>query len=603
MHQVNVLILGQAGRHIFKERTRFLKMIAGLWKFRITIIEYDKLSSFRDLNQYTHLIICYEDSDPSFEEWCANQFEDAPAVETLLLDTTPKEYGPLMQAAFGVNGIKSYEATKKIPFVCNGDDPLLYGLERITMFRGYAGQSCGALVLNEAYSLLSDSKGTCFLSRLGSKVCFGINIWQVGVPTFPAVFAILQNYFFFAGGIGHFSPMPFVSLRIDDFPLTSEQYLNAGGVSDDDRFSEIDDLCTWSNQFNARLEFMITSKVMNAEGSKLRAIDEVVPKSAALLREYYEKGIININAHGRSHIDENLFEQTREISPLEFARLSERDTRDHLHDCIEFSKRFFAKIPNVFVPPCWGYNKGVTKKVCADFFTCVIDSAKNFRICTDCQGTGYVDDMGLLHLVETWHLGSQDFNHADPYLWKSFISCGIPIHMMSHGLYIYDPLPEGRIPRLLSLIFVILAMPLITLIHPNEVFSSIKSFNPFIRWNRLGILKKIITKLPYFKNASVYNLLMTGKKYGARWCFTEKLANHLREYNCLQIQSYLKKNGIHDLSFTLSSNIHGPFLFHLPGKIESATLDGASVSVLNAPSVLEIANLVKGTHSLIVRTA
>ena len=216
---------------------------------------------------------------------------------------------------------------------------------------------------------------------------------------------------------------------------------------------------------------------------------------------------------------------------------------------------------------------------------------------------GWVDDNNVVHLIETWHLGRKGINYADEDIWKTFIDNGIPIHMMNHGLYIYDPLPINRIGKSVFLFFTVLALPFLLLFNPRSVLQSLKNFNPFIRWNRLGGLRKIAILLPHFKNASVGNFLLAGKKYGVRWCFVEELADYFVKYDGFKLLDYkITENYIHHINFHLNDSVDIPIVFHSPKEIVSVYLDGVIVSADKEKIILETSNLNKGNHNLSIFT-
>lgn len=580
---------------------RIIHALAAYWKFGYSVRYFGESDQAINMGKHTHILIHYRKKDIAYEDWCSDILKIHSDKRVLLLDNIPKQYGNALQGAFGVRGIRKIIGKGKRHLRKGSDkDRLLAGIDRTVSLKCANNEMLGTVDCITAQKLLVDQDGACLLSRMHANYCLSISVWQLGVPGFPQFFSIMRNFLFFADDRGHFSPYPFASLRIDDFPLTSEQYLKAGGVSDEERTAEIEALCAWSEKFSAKLEFMVNSKIVDMKGA-LQEIDSVVPKSINKLKYYFNEGIININAHGRSHLDEASFRAMREVSPLEFPGLSDSETRDHLSDCIAFIRHFFGKKTTGFVPPCWAYREHLTKKVSADFFSFVIDSSMNYRTGNDWPTTGFVDDMGMVHLLETWHMGSRHFDHTEPNLWETFITCGIPVHMMAHGLYGCDPIPPGKVPRMLILALYVMVFPFLAFWRPGEVLRLFRGIASSRKWDRLGLLRKILVRLPRFQKRSVRNLLKVGHRRGVRWSFAEELAGHIREYDSLELKRYQIDGVLHQIEFEMDMDSAGPFLFHLPRPLISASLDGLPLTEVAHRATLELTNMVRGPHTLELR--
>lgn len=598
------LLLGQEGEKGFFEARRFISQLSILWKFEYTIRFFPEHDIPVKCNSFSNAIIIYTSKDESYENWLLEILNSENIVEVLLIDAAPKLYSKRMMSRFGVQGIEHFVSNRRIKLERLESDPILRSLEGILYFQRNGLESSGRVKVDKADPLIGQSANICFLSRStnveGTYYCTSLPIWQIGVPAFPAFFYVIRNFLFFNRAMGFFSPKPVASLRVDDYPITSQQYLRAKDSSDAYFCLEIDTLCNWSAKYDAHLEFMVSSHVPD-ENLNLKVVTSAVPKSCERLRDYYRKGFINVNAHGRSHIDEEKYRKTREISPMEFKYLNIEQTEKHLGDNIKFMKQYFEKLPVGFVAPSWGYHENITKAVCAKLFSFVIDSSRNFRTVDDCMGTGDIDEQGLLHLIETWHLGANGIDYYDRLVWRAYLDNGIPIHMMVHGPYIYDPIPKSKSAMFIVLFVSILISPLLVVIAPREVIRIIKSLFSPIKWNRLGFLRRIMVGLPFFKRASVENLLRVGNKYNVKWMFTEKLADLLRDYAHLQIIKYEKSELGHSIQFYLKKNDMSPFYFHSPFVIVAALIDNMPIDVSDNRQVLEISNLLMGNHELVVR--
>lgn len=581
---------------------KIIHALAAYWKFGYSVRYLGESVQAIDPDMYSHIVIHYRNRDIAYEEWCSVILKMRPVKRVLLLDNIPKQYGYAFQDAFGVSGIRKIVSNRKWLLRKSTDkDRILAGINGVISLKCSYDETFGAIDCITAERLLEAQNGSCLLSQMHANYCLSISVWQLGVPGFPKFFSIIRNFLFFADDRGHFSPYSYASLRIDDFPLTSEQYLEAGGVSDEERTAEVEALCALSEKFNARLEFMVSSKIAD-RNAVLHSIDTVVPKSFTRLKYYFDKGSINVNAHGRSHLDEERFRAAREVSPQEFSGLTCEETRKHLEDCISFIERFFRKKASGFVSPCWGYREYLTKNVCADYFSFIIDSSMNYRSGKDWPKNGFLDQKGMVHLIESWNVGSRDFDRTDQELWRTFMACGIPVHMMAHGLYLEDPVPSRKEARMLILASFAAFFPFLALWSPSEVLRLCSGLTSFRKWDRLRLLRKILVKLPGFRNTSVQNLLKVGQRCGVKWAFTEDMAEHLREYASLDVTGYNIDGSLHEIEFKVGVAAKGPFLFHAPLPLISAELDGLPLPVNTLHSTLEFACLARGLHTMIVRT-
>ncbi len=594
-----LLLLVQTGGDL--SASRMVNALATYWKFDYSVYKHGDNEHFTDHRGCTHLLIHYNEKDTDFEEWCANIASQLFDSGVLLIDNRTKEYGDRLQSIFGVKGINAANGNGKCLLkVVSDNEPILSDVEEPISLQFIGKDAPNSVEPIHSRKLLIDRFGSCYLSGMHKNYCLSVPVWQFGTPGFSHLFRILRNFLYFADGRGHFSPYPYVSLRIDDFPLTSEQFLKSGGVSDEERNREVQTLCEWSEEFHARLEFMVNSKVMGRDGT-LTAIDKLVPKSISTLRSYFDRKVVNVNAHGRSHVDEECFRATRKVSPFEFQSLVANETEEHLKDCIDFIWRQFGKMATGFVPPCWGYREHLTKVQCRELFSFVIDSAANYQKGSDWPSKGFIDNSGMLHLLESWHLGSSNFDHTDQSIWNSYIGCGIPIQMMAHGLYLSEPIPSERLARWLVLGLYVALLPFIALLRPGELLRIFSAVISKRSWDRLGLLRKILVKFPGFKKSSVRNLLQTGTALGARWSFTEDLARYLSAYAGLTLNKYFMDDALHCIEFSLEKDVEGSFLFHLSNPSDAVELDGSPLALDAASTVLELVGLKCGRHTLTVR--
>lgn len=595
---MRVCLVGSEADQNHIDCLKLLKSLSLIWKFQVCVLDIVDARFFADTCAL--YIVTYSSKSFDFEQNFVRNIAEIKNARVLLCDTTPKVYDSEFSSFFGLTGIArcAHSVIEKIIFsdsnVMTADFLPDHGV------RFESIQDYGEIKFSESVPLISDAEGRCYFSNFKATFCYSFPIWQFGTPTFPHFFVLLRNLIFFADCIGHFSPFPYYSLRIDDYPLTSEQYILANGVSDTLRVDEIKELCVLTQQFNACFEFMVNSHILT-KNNDLLPIQDVVPKSCEILKKYHRDGVININAHGRSHIDEYEFMRSGNISPLEFSYLSVGETKFHICDCINFITSFFEKITSGFVPSCWSYQEGVTKNICKQFFSYIVDSGNNYRFGKDCKPMGFVDDTGMLHLLETWHLGSKSFFYSDRSLWKSFVLCGIPVHMMAHGPYLSDPLPTAKSSRYLLLLALAPFLSLLILVNLRAFYFNVKALRSSVKWDRLGLFRKVLCRLPFFRRHSLRHLLKIGARHGVSWIFTEGLANHLREYAVLKVLRFYWEDNRFHVIFSVDTNCTGPFLYHLPSRVVEAQIDSGEISIDDSGGFLQIFNISAGEHHLVVR--
>jgi len=592
-----VCLVGSEADQNFSDCFKLLNSLSLLWKFQVCVLDSVDELFFEDTCRL--YIVTYSNKSFEFEHNFVCKIAENKNIRVLLCDTTPKVYDSEFSSFFGLTGIERCAHTVIEKIIFSDSDVMTSGLLSDHAVRFESIQDYGVIKFSESVPLITDIEGKCYFSNYNATFCYSLPIWQFGAPTFPQFFVLLRNLIFFADSIGHFSPFPYYSLRIDDYPLTSEQYILSNGVSDTLRADEIKELCVLTQEFDAYFEFMVNSHIL-CTNNELLSIQDVVPQSCEILKKYHRGRVININAHGRSHVDEHKFMSSRSISPLEFSNLSVAETKFHIYDCINFISSFFEKKVSGFVPPCWSYQEGVTKNICTQFFSYIVDSGNNYRFGKDCEPMGFVDNTGMLHLFETWHLGSKFFFYSDQSLWKSFMSCGIPVHMMAHGPYLSDPLPSAKSVKYLLLLALTPFLPLLILINLRAFYLNVKALGSSVKWDRLGFFRKVFCSLPFFRRHSLRHLLKVGARHGASWIFTEDLASHLREFAVLKVlRCYWKESRIHVI-FSVDMNCAGPFLYHVPSRVVDAQIDSGVISIGESGRSLQISNISAGEHHLIV---
>src|SRR4030067_3837082 len=241
---------------------RMLRNILNIWKSNFDIDVYNEANIANIADNFNNSMIIFLIIDDKFDSRILDEIGDNIYRRIILFGIPTKTYDSRIVKEFGVAGIKTYHSKNPITEITVCDDPSTKGLPGRIHLRNIGGNKTGVLIPAGAFSILTDQQGNPFLTRFNNRYVISIPVWQTGVPSFPAIFTILRNLLILSNGIGHFSPTPYVALRIDDLPLSSEQYLRSGGVSDESRCSEIKTLCDWSSKYDAKLEFMVSSHLL-----------------------------------------------------------------------------------------------------------------------------------------------------------------------------------------------------------------------------------------------------------------------------------------------------------------------------------------------------
>lgn len=275
-------------------------------------------------------------------------------------------------------------------------------------------------------------------------------------------------------------------LRIDDFPYSGEMYAKYGEFRDTWMLRRLRKIVKACKENNVIPEVMVSSHAVERNGTFIR-FDKVMPKTIRAMKEYLDRGLININAHGMIHLRLDKYLHGGEIDSKEFIGLSEEDTRMHIEENIKFIKEVFGKTSKGFVAPAWGYEPGITKKIASEYFDYIADSYDNWRE-GKCDDFGKKDQQyGFIHFPETWRYGKYSLERTNRDTWeKTWDEIG-RIHFMQHGYRI-----------------------------PGEWKKILKSMS----------LSQII-KMPF--KANLTSVLKAGQRAGALWKTLEEEARYILE--------------------------------------------------------------------------
>lgn len=273
-------------------------------------------------------------------------------------------------------------------------------------------------------------------------------------------------------------------LRIDDFPYSGEMYAKYGEFRDTWMLRRLRKIVKACVKNNVIPEVMVSSHAIERNGTFIR-FDKVMPKTIRAMKEYFNQGLININAHGMIHLRIDKYLHDGVIDSKEFIGLSEEDTRIHIEENIKFIKEVFGKTPKGFVAPAWGYEPDITKKIASEYFDYIADSFDSWKG-DRCLDFGIKDPAyGFIHFPETWRYGKYSLERTNKEPWEmAWEETGV-IHFMQHGYRI-----------------------------PGEWKKILKSMSLF----------QIIRML--FK-ANLTSILNAGQKAGAMWSTLEEEAQYI----------------------------------------------------------------------------
>ncbi len=428
-------------------------------------------------------------------------------------------------------------------------------------------------------------------------------IWQLGIVSDYEYFRHFEEIIFFKQGNGHFGFDNLTSLRIDDYPLTSEKYLKSSKfISDNEIKKEIHNIQK-SCLDKAKPEYMISSHIMEPSG-KIVPITEKVPESLRYLNQLYKQEKININAHGRSHIDEKKYLAEKTISPFEFSFITAEETREHFEENIKFIKDYFGKLPQGFVAPCWGYNLGVTKRVAGEFFSYVADSNQNLEDGM-AEFFGHVDKNGVVHLPETVRATSKIVNLSEFVIWRTHFSSGLPIHFMAHGPILHDPMDwmykrkKEIVPLVLCYfllaVFIVLNSPLPYKALTLFVLCFAGVFGLIFRKSIIDRLRYQMLRLPCFTKYSLRSVVEAGINSNANWVFLEDMAKIARAYSQLNVTENGCDGSKYWVEFDVGEDIPEGIAYFAPCRVIHARLDKGEILRTEGNRIL-FNEIKKGNH-------
>ena len=576
-----------------------LRQLALLWKFELRELAPD--GGAVPLPDKSPLIVDLGSAAADYQEVVARYVQAGPA-RSLLFATQTVALQPVLQDLSGVSAVAWQDYSIDLDVRVTKDDPLLDGLGRSLRLLRFNDGAVGAIETDDAAVLLRANHGLNLLARRGSCYTVALPVWQFGIVPFPAWFRMIENALFFSDSMPHAAPGPYVSFRIDDLPLTGVSYLRQG-YSDNRACGEIREIQAGHRLYGARIEYMITSSAMTPEGEMVKA-PELAPKAFGLLRALYQRGEINVGAHGVAHLDVAEYRRSRKIVSQEFLALDKTETRITLQSLKQWLTEVFGKERLGFVAPAWGYREEVTKPEAVSLFSYIADSNQHLQQSDGHELFGTIRN-GCASLFETWRSGMSGIRMTDSFLFRAYLDAGLPIHLMLHGPFSRDPLTRRR--KISLLLFALLAMAGVNI---WVCYCCNRRF--LLAW----ILLQIFTVMAGYVNRrtigwwlrltmsrlgwgeSLRHLAEAAFKAGAQWAFVEELADHLVAYDALSVQSVTLEGNYTKVRLVCTSRIARPVSIHFPGTVVQAEVQPEVPILPITDSVVRLGPLETGTYEL-----
>jgi hypothetical protein len=590
--QVNFLSPGREP----SELRVLLRQLALLWKFELRELAWED-NAWTTIDK-SPLMVDLGKGSVDFQKAVA-RYMQAGSARTLLFATQTVALHPDLQNVSGVKAISWQRYHRDLKVQILQDDPLFEGFNGSVRLLRFNDGGAGAIQTGEATVLLRAENGMNLLARRDTCYTLALPVWQFGIVSFPAWFRMMENALFFNDGKPHLAPGPYVAFRIDDLPVTGQLFVQRG-YNDDQACREIQEIQAAHRLFGAKMEYMISSHVITLAGD-LKPAAEVAPKAFRLLRELYQRGEINIGAHGVAHLDVETYRRTHQIVPQEFFGLDKTATRKSLESLKQGLAEFFGKDRLGFVAPAWGYKEGVTKPEAARLFSYIADSNQHLQQSDgrNLFGTMWND---CVSLFETWRSGMCGIKMADKGLFRAYLKAGLPIHMMLHGLFTRDPLTWRKKTAIcLCAALALAALNLeLWMVYPQwlwTVFSALQitAVLTAFRYRRtLGWWLRLKWCCLGFGD-SLRNLARAAIAAEAKFIFAEELANHMAGYSELSV-IFLRVEGRHStLVFKCAKRVPWPISVYFPFSTVQASIQ-PEIPLSIDDNVAHLGPLEKGTY-------
>lgn len=525
---------------------------------------------------------------------------------------------------WGVRGVNRIEGVDRLIIYLNNNDIYTKDLPNRINEMNKENIYFGNLTVTEAIKI-AYTNNEVLITKKNKNVYFAIDPRQFGIISFTPFFKIMENIIFSETHQPHFAMGGYGSLRIDDYPATTEnvaikwdkhsktyykrlvsgfisispiicvieammifivlfnifykkivklrksliiialliaivlillqyyliniKYQNISVLSipdklffigyDIQREKEVRRIQKASLLYGVKTEYMVTSHILFPDG-QIYSQDSLFPITTQKMVELYRGGKININTHGRTHINESKYLKSKILDSLEYIGLNSSETQAHLEDTVMMLKNVFGKTPTGFVAPAWGYQDGVTKEIAGNYFDYIVDK-NSFYLRSEKAYPFGVNDFSLnyINAPETWEYGMKGIDEADQNTWNSYLSVGMPIHFMMHG-------PDCD-----------------------------------------------------SQEGDILKICKAGYESGVRWLFLEELVHFANEYSEIEVSNRNLGSNIVLFNIFCKDTISQEFLLISDKEFNSITLDGRRIDFRNKRK-LWIPKLNKGRHEIII---
>jgi len=359
--------------------------------------------------------------------------------------------------------------------------------------------------------------------------CFSFSGWQLGVKNFKPFFSLLLyiflNYVDFI-----FLPKPMTSIRIDDWPYTSEGYLKGKKINDEKREKELIELKRFCRLTKSKFDIMVNSHLINQK-KNIIPIECKYPKTVSILKELSVLAKVKIGSHGAYHINYLKYLNEGIMDPREFLNVSSKEASADLEKNINWIKKMFKQNPDVFVPPCWEYGGGLNTVV-NKYFKIICFS--NYQL-KDINNEIFINfNKNITKVYETIKY-NPSINIYDKTIWEDYFLCGIPCIYLFHNIKNRYYAKERILQLLDKFGIYIYILPILSIL--------VYCFTGKINISILIIISLIIFILKFFEFnlKSAFNILkslfMTNRTLininKNRFCFLNELVEYYKEYESI----------------------------------------------------------------------
>ncbi|HEX8082725.1 MAG TPA: hypothetical protein VF529_00445 [Solirubrobacteraceae bacterium] len=223
---------------------------------------------------------------------------------------------------------------------------------------------------------------------------------------------------------------PVGCLRLDDSPGTAELQLRGLAKPDARELKRIRIMVRALERSGSVLVAAVAARALRDD--RIVPIEEVWPRSFALIADSVERGLMEPACHGLLHLDPHEHAAGR-IAPKEFLRLTKEEAGARLDEALAWMRGTLGPARS-FIAPAWGYSDGA-----------LAAAAERALVTWMPPHLGPLLDGHLLR--ETLHDGVPGLQGLDYAPLERLAALGVPPTVVFHGRLLDDRLPRLREAR------------------------------------------------------------------------------------------------------------------------------------------------------------